>query len=215
MLLRKNEKLVMIGDSVTDVGRARPVGEGLFNAHGTGYPAMVDALLRCAYPELQLRTVNMGTSGDNVLNLKARWQTDVFDLQPDWVSVLIGINDVWRQFDLPQMPEAHVLPVDYERTLDELVSITLPRVRGMILMTPYYMEPLREDPMRARMDEYGAIVKAVAERHGLCCVDLQARFDELFRHMHSASIAWDRVHPNATGHMLIARALLEALEFDR
>ena len=215
MLLRKNEKLVMIGDSVTDFGRARPVGEGLFNAHGTGYPALVDALLRSAYPELNLRTVNMGTDGDNVLNLKARWQTDVLDLKPDWVSILIGINDVWRQFDLPHMPETHVPPEKYERTLDELVAETLPRVRGIVLMTPYYMEPNPQDAMRARMDEYGAIVKKVAERHGLKCVDLQERFNRLFEHVHSASIAWDRVHPNMTGHMLIARALLEALEFDR
>ncbi len=215
MLLRKNEKLVMIGDSVTDFGRARPVGEGLFNAHGTGYPALVDALLRSAYPELNLRTVNMGTDGDNVLNLKARWQTDVLDLKPDWVSILIGINDVWRQFDLPHMPETHVPPEKYERTLDELVTETLPRVRGIVLMTPYYMEPNPQDAMRARMDEYGAIVKKVAERHGLKCVDLQERFNRLFEHVHSASIAWDRVHPNMTGHMLIARALLEALEFDR
>lgn len=215
MLLKKGEKLVMIGDSVTDVGRTRPVGEGLFGAHGTGYPALVDALLRSAYPELQLRTVNMGVSGDNVLDLKARWQTDVFDLNPDWISILIGINDVWRQFDLPHMPEKHVLPADYERTLDELVCATLPRVRGVILMTPYYMEPLKDDPMRARMDEYGAIVKRIAARYSLPCVDLQALFDELFQHVHSASIAWDRVHPNMTGHMLIARALLKALEFDR
>ena len=133
MLLRKNEKLIMIGDSVTDVGRARPVGEGLFNAHGAGYPALVDALLRSSYPELNLRTVNMGTDGNTVRDLQARWQTDVLDLKPDWVSVLIGINDVWRQFDQPHMPETHVLPPEYERTLDALINETLPRVRGMVL----------------------------------------------------------------------------------
>ena len=215
MLLRKNEKLIMIGDSVTDVGRARPVGEGLFNAHGAGYPALVDALLRSSYPELNLRTVNMGTDGNTVRDLKARWQTDVLDLKPDWVSVLIGINDVWRQFDQPHMPETHVLPPEYERTLDALINETLPRVRGMVLMTPYYMEPNPADRMRARMDEYGAIVKKLAARYALPCVDLQARFNGLFAHMHSANIAWDRVHPNLTGHMLIARALLEALEFEK
>ncbi len=214
MLLRKDEKLVMIGDSVTDFGRARPIGEGR-DAHGTGYAALVDAFLRSTYPELNLRTVNMGVSGNTVLDLKDRWQTDVFDLKPDWVTVLIGINDVWRQYDLPQIVERHVALNDYERTLDELVTATLPRVRGMVLMTPYYMEPLKDDWMRATMDEYGAAVKRVAARHNVPCVDLQAKFDELFEHVHSASIAWDRVHPNLTGHMLIARALLDALEFEK
>ena len=215
MLFEKNDTVLFIGDSISDYERARPVGEGLFNAWGTSYVANVGALLGCMYPELRLRVTNMGISGNQVRDLDARWETDVISRKPDWVSVLIGINDVWRQFDLPHMPEKHVLPAEYERTLGELVAETLPRVRGIVLMTPYYMEPNPQDAMRARMDEYGAIVKKIAARHGLKCVDLQARFNRLFEHVHSASIAWDRVHPNMTGHMLIARALLEALEFDR
>ena len=72
--------------------------------------ACAGALLSCMYPELGLRVINMGISGNQVRDLKDRWQTDVIDLKPDWVSVLIGINDVWRQFDSPYMPETHVLP---------------------------------------------------------------------------------------------------------
>jgi len=108
MLLEKNAKLVMIGDSVTDCGRARPVGEGLFGAIGTGYAGYVNALLDATYPERHIRVVNMGSSGNTVLDLEARWQTDVVDLKPDWLSVMIGINDVWRQFDCPLQTEIHV-----------------------------------------------------------------------------------------------------------
>ena len=215
MLFEKNDTVLFIGDSISDYERARPVGEGLFNAWGRSYVADAGSLLCCMYPELRLRIVNMGIGGNQVRDLDARWEKDVMDRKPDWVSVLIGINDVWRQFDQPHMPETHVLPLEYERTLDALINETLPRVRGMVLMTPYYMEPNPADRMRARMDEYGAIVKKLAARYGLPCVDLQARFNALFAHMHSANIAWDRVHPNLTGHMLIARALLEALEFEK
>ena len=91
---------------------------------------------------------------------------------------------------------------------------TLPRVKGMVLMTPYYMEPNAADLMRAKMDEYGAVVRQIAEKYGTLFVDTQARFNELFRYMHSTNIAWDRVHPNPTGHMLLARSLLNALDFD-
>ena len=137
------------------------------------------------------------------------------DLKPDWVSVLIGINDVWRQFDSPQMPETHVPPEEFEVTYEELIRMTMPHVKGMILMSPYYMEPNRQDSMRARMDQYGAIVKKLAEKHGLTFVDLQAGWDRLFQYMHSTNIAWDRVHPNQTGCMYIAKQFLAAVGADR
>ena len=214
MVLERNDTLLMIGDSITDFDRARPVGEGLHAGVGTGYPMYVRAFLECVYPELNIHVINMGTSGDTVRALKERWQTDVIDLKPDWVSVMIGVNDVWRQFDQPGIPHSHVYLPEFESTLTELVEKTLPLCKGMVLMTPYYMEPLREDAMRAMMDRYGAVVRATAERFGTLFVDTQAEFDRLFKHMHSTNIAWDRVHPNFTGHMLLARALLRALDFD-
>ena len=85
----------------------------------------------------------------------------------------------------------------------------------MILMTPYYMEPNRGDAMRARMDEYGKVVKKLADRYNLTFVDLQAGWDELFQYMHSTNIAWDRVHPNQTGCMYIAKQFLKAVGADR
>ncbi|MDR1565870.1 MAG: GDSL-type esterase/lipase family protein [Treponema sp.] len=114
MLFNANQKILFIGDSITDFNRKRPVGEGLFEGIGRSYVALVDALLRTGYPELKPRLVNMGNSGDRVRELKKRWQTDVLDLKPDWVSVLIGVNDVWRQFDSPLMTEEHVYLPEFE-----------------------------------------------------------------------------------------------------
>lgn len=215
MLFEKNDKILFIGDSISDYDRARPVGEGLFNAWGTSYVSCVGATLCSAYPELNLRVVNMGIGGNQVRDLQKRWRTDVIELHPDWVSVLIGINDVWRQFDSPQMPETHVSPEAFEEGYAQLIDQTLPAVKGMILMSPYFMEPNRQDPMRARMDEYGAIVRRLAEKNGLLFVDLQAAWDELFRYMHPCNIAWDRIHPNQIGCMHIARQFLKTVGADR
>ena len=213
MLFEKGDKVLFIGDSISDFNRARPVGEGLFEALGTSYAADIAAQFTCMRPQMRLRFVNMGVSGNRVRDLKARWQTDVLDLKPDWVSVLIGINDVWRQFDSPLQTEQHVCPEEYESTYDEIIRETLPRVKGMILMTPFFMEPNKNDPMRARMDAYGGIVKKLAERHGQTFVDLQAAWDDLFRHMHPCNIAWDRIHPNHVGHVYIANQFLKAVAF--
>ena len=213
LLFEKGSKVVCIGDSITDFERARPLGEGLFGGIGKSYVGIVDGLLKATDPSLHLRFINMGISGNNVRDLDARWQTDVMDLKPDYVTVLIGINDVWRQFDTPEITENHVYPQEYRETLSRLVKGTLPTVKGMVLMTRYMMEPNQKDPMRARMDEYGAIVKEIAKENQLPCIDLQAAFDEYFQEYHPASVNWDRIHPNVAGHCIIARALLNGIGF--
>jgi len=208
-----NSKLVFIGDSITDCDRSKPVGEGLFGAIGKGYVGLVDAILGAACPEKKIRVINMGISGNTVRDLKNRWQTDVIALKPDWLSIMIGINDVWRQFDLPLQKEIHVGPEEYAATLDELVGKTLPVVKGLVLMTPYYIEPNRQDAMRARMDEYGRLVKKIADKHGTVFVDTQAALDKILKHVYPATLAWDRVHPTAVGHMVLARAFLASVGF--
>ncbi|HUC91211.1 MAG TPA: SGNH/GDSL hydrolase family protein [Paenibacillus sp.] len=214
MKLEKGQKLLFIGDSITDCERARPVGEGLFGANGKGYVALVDALLQSVYPELGIRIVNMGIGGNTVRDLKARWQSDVVNQKPDWLSVMIGINDVWRQYDTPFIVDGHVYLDEYEATLRELIAATKPMVEGLVLMTPFYIESNAQDAMRRTMDEYGAVVKRIAGEHGLLCVDTQAAFNEVLRELYSATLAWDRVHPTQTGHMVLARAFLKAVGFD-
>ena len=215
MLFEKGDTVLFIGDSISDYERARPVGEGLFNAWGTSYVANAASLLSCMYPELRLRIINMGISGNTIRDLEERWDGDVLAKHPDWVSVLIGINDVWRQFDSPYMPETHV-PLDaYRAAYVRLIERTLPHVRGMVLMTPYFMDPNRQDPMRQRMDEYGQAVRELAETYHLTLVDLQAAWDRLFTHMHPCNIAWDRIHPNQVGCMYIAKQFLAAVGAER
>lgn len=213
MLLGKNHKLLFIGDSITDCGRAQPAGEGLFDALGKGYVAQVDALLGAACPELSIRVVNQGNSGNTVRDLKNRWERDVLNHRPDWLAIMIGINDVWRQFDLPRQSEIHVSPEEYEAGLEELATRTRPRVKGLVMMSPFYIEPNQQDAMRKRMDQYGAIVRKVAARHEAIFVDVQAAFDKALTHYYAATLAWDRVHPGQTGHMIISRAFLAAVGF--
>jgi lysophospholipase L1-like esterase len=214
MLIEPNSRLVMIGDSITDCGRARPVGEGRADsAYGNGYVSVVNALLGTVYASHRIRVTNMGISGNTVRDLKARWQSDVIDLNPDWLSIMIGINDVWRQFDMPTFPEKHVLIEEYESTLREIVAQVRPSLKGLVLMTPFYIEPNRDDPMRAAMDRYGRVVEKIAAETGAVFVDTQKAFDEALKHDYPAALAWDRVHPGLTGHTILARAFLNAVGF--
>jgi lysophospholipase L1-like esterase len=214
MVLEPGSKLLFVGDSITDAGRTRPVGEGLFGAHGTGFVNIVYGLLGAVTAEQRIRIVNQGQSGDTVLAMKARWDTDVIDQKPDWLCIMIGINDVWRQFDLPLMPETHVDLQLYEHTLNELVTSTIPSLKGLVMMTPFYIEPQRSDEMRNKIDAYGMAVKRIADRNGAIFVDVQAAFDKVLQTYYPAALAWDRVHPNQVGCTVVAKAFLDAVGFD-
>ncbi|MDC3418460.1 SGNH/GDSL hydrolase family protein [Aquibacillus salsiterrae] len=213
MKLKQGQKLLFIGDSITDCDRAKPEGEGLFGALGNGYVSLVSAFLTSTYPELGIRVVNKGISGNTVRNLKERWQADVEDQKPDWLSIMIGINDVWRQYDTPFIKEKHVYIDEYMETLSNLVKETKPNVEGLVLMTPYYIEPNPADWMRKSMDQYGAVVRQVAEENNCYFIDTQAVFNHVLENLYPASLAWDRVHPNESGHLLLARAFLNEIGF--
>lgn len=214
MKIGDGETLLMIGDSITDADRGRPVGNRSFGGLGNGYVCYVDALLGAACPEKKIRVLNTGIGGNTVRDLKGRWREDVLDLKPDWLSIMIGINDVWRQFDSPQNKSSHVHPEEFERTLAELVESTVPHLKGLILMTPYYIESDASDPMRVMMDQYGSMVKNIAAKNGAVLVDTQAAFNLMMESLNPASIAADKVHPNCLGHIALARAFLKAVEFE-
>ena len=204
MIIKPGSKLLMIGDSITDCGRARPVGEG--EGLGDGYVALVDAWLRAAHPAQPVGVVNMGVGGDTARDLRARWQTDVLEQKPDWLSVCIGINDVWRWFEDPPAAD-RVVPLDeYAAILEQLLSETRPRLHGLVLLTPFFIEPNRHEPMRAMMDRYGQVAANLAARHEAILIDTQAAFDAVMAHVPPAVLSHDRVHPYLTGHMILARA---------
>ena len=87
-------------------------------------------------------------------------------------------------------------------------------VKGIFLMAPYYMDTNLKDWMRRRMDEYGAICRRLADKHGCIFVDLQETFDKYLQYRHSSYIACDRVHPNQIGATIIARTFLQHGDFD-
>ena len=166
MIFENYDRIVFAGDSVTDMQSNNPVGEGLFDSLGFGYVRIVSSLLASCYPELTIRVTNSGISGHTSRNLLERFDRDVVDLKPDWVSICIGINDVWRQFDLPSFRKEHILPEEYERNVEEMILKVKGKVKGIFLLSPYIMEPNENDMMRKRMDEYVAICARLAEKHG-------------------------------------------------
>lgn len=213
MKIQPDSTLVMVGDSITACQRIYPDNpEGLPADLGNGYVSFVDGLLTACYPSYLIQVDNRGVAGDTVRELKARWQADVLNLKPDWLSVCIGINDVWQQFDGKHEGQSHVTLAEYEQTLDALLVITRPTLKGLILLTPYFIQP-RGEPMRTMMDEYGIVVQHLAQKHQAIFVDTQSVFDRVVEQVPVETLASDRAHLTIRGHMLLARAILQSVGF--
>ena len=216
MNIDPNSTFLMIGDSITDAGRSEGgedtpwmPGKGL----GSGYVSLVHAHIQAASPEKSIRVINRGCSGNKVTDLRDRWQADVLDYKPDYLSVMIGINDVWRQCDIPLQTDAHVQIEEYEAVYTQILEQVRPSLKGLLLAAPYIIEDNTSDGMRQLIDQYAAVVKKLAAKFDADYVDVQTAFDAHLKHRHSSSLAWDRIHPNTTGHLIIAQSVLAKLTY--
>lgn len=214
MIFNHMDRIVFAGDSVTDMGSTNPVGEGLFDNVGKGYVRVLESMFAAYYPEVFLRVTNSGISGNTSRSLLERFDRDVVNLNPDWVSICIGINDVWRQFDSPAITNGHVYPEEYEKNVEEMILRVKDRVKGVFVLSPYIIESNTEDFMRMKMDEYVEICRKLSEKHGCIFVDFQKMYSEYCKTRHSSYIAWDRIHPNQVGATLMAREFLKHCNFD-
>lgn len=214
MLFEKKARLVMTGDSVTDCGRPYEAKAGTPWSHGDGYVNLVYAFLTALYPEKQIMVINTGKSGNTIVELEDRWQEEVLALKPDWISVLIGVNDVWRQFD-GQLEQCSIVDKEtFRKKYEGLIQQTLPQVKGMILMGPFMIEENKEQPMRKMVEEYAEVARTLAEKYDLLYIDLQKKMNKFLESLSSYHISQDRVHPNIKGHMIIAKAFMDAIGTD-
>ncbi len=208
VIFEHGQKILFIGDSITDCGR-----RDTFAPYGNGYVSLVRGFVDARYPELALRWENRGIGGNTVRHLDERWQQDVIDEKPDWLSVKIGINDVWRTFD---SGGNGAVPIDeYETTLRSLLQRAIDGTGcKLILAEPFDIEPNREDPMRVMMDAYGLVARKVAAEFGAIDIRTQEAFDTALETTTSQTWANDKIHPGLPGHAVIALAYLRAIGFE-
>ncbi|MET8200773.1 SGNH/GDSL hydrolase family protein [Micromonospora taraxaci] len=205
MILRTGQRVVFIGDSITDCGRRDNAAP-----YGSGYVSLVRALVDARHPELRLEWVNRGVNGNTVRDLAARWDDDAIAERPDWLAVLIGINDIWRRYT--DRPDQAVAIDEYERTLRDLLRRAVAATGcRLILGDPFFIEPDRNDPQRADTDRYAAVVARLAEEFDAVHVANQAAFDRVLAVSPAKRWADDRVHPHLPGHAVLADAYLDAL----
>ncbi len=200
------KKILFQGDSITDAGRNRESD----NYKGFGYPTLVSAQLGYERP-MEFEFINRGISGNRVTDLIARIKRDFINLAPDYVSILIGINDVWHEFSSGNGVSEEKFEKFYNILIEELKE-ALPNVKIMIL-EPFVLKgaanELCWETFRGEAEKRAAAAKRVAEKNDLLFVPLMKIFDEALNEAPASYWTIDGVHPTASGHELIKRAWLQ------
>jgi len=196
MKLEDKQSLVFIGDSITDCGRTEEP-EGL----GGGYVRMIRDYLHVSRPAWTPRWYNRGVSGETIVDLRARWEEDVIALQPDVLTVSIGINDEWKQVPL----------AEYRRLYEELLTETRQATgAALVLMETTIISEDPEDGKNARLTPYNEAIREIAARYDAVLVPQNRCFESYLRQQQGKTLTYDQVHMNSTGNWLIARNWLEA-----
>lgn len=194
------------GDSVTDYGRGRDDDSNL----GTGYPLWVSSKITCDRPG-EYRFLNRAISGNRSVDVLARVREDITALEPDILSILIGVNDCWRTFDGVNWLTAEQTG-DVMDLLLRYVKQARPECR-VIVMEPFILHGAATDNyydgFRSEVEKHSSALKKAAEANGCEFMPLQYRFDEAAKNAPAELYLMDGVHPAPAGHELIARALME------
>jgi len=202
--LSPDATVVFQGDSITDSGRRDQPGDGL----GNGYARMSADLLRAAHPGSGLTFINRGISGNRVADLRARWQDDTLVLEPDLVSVMIGINDTWRRYDADDPTTAEAYEEDYRSILTRVRDHTA----AQLLLIEPFLVPVKPEQWRWRadLDPRIHIVRRLAEEFDTALLAADGLLNQTARtEKDPAKVAEDGVHPTPLGHRTLARAWTE------
>lgn len=205
------KRVLFQGDSITDAARHRE--ESFWLSLGMGYATMAAGRAGVEFPG-EYEFLNKGVSGNRVVDLYARWKIDCLNLKPDYLSILIGVNDVWHEIGEQNGVEAERFEKVYDMLLSE-TKAALPEI-GIMLLEPYvlYGSGSKEnwEYFRTEVEKRGAITKKLSEKYDLPFVPLQKKFDEALVKAPVEYWAGDGVHPTPAGAALIADAWLEAFK---
>jgi lysophospholipase L1-like esterase len=214
--LRPGSTVLFTGDSITDL--RRPVDE---DRAGCGYPLRIAGEWCFRHPDRPVTWLNTANAGDKVMDLEARWQTDVLDAHPDVVSILVGVNDMgWHTLD----PQGYVIGVEeFEAGYDRLLAPLAEAGTELVLIEPFLL-PIHDvveagvararigtekrKEWRADLDPKIEAMRELAHKYNARLLAADRMFAELAATTGPEHWSEDGVHPTPAGHAALAAAWL-------
>ena len=239
MKLGKNEVIIFSGDSITDGNRGKSMDCNHIMGHG--YQYIVASGLALDNAENMPKFINKGYSGENAVDLLAKWKADVLDNKPTLLSILVGVNEGGYGYFNNLTPDE--AKERYETNLRKILELTRKELGDIkiVLCEPFYCpldksdysyknsphpdgveapfnRPDSNDPEDSVVyrEQVNALIRSaaprIAEDYDCAFVPL---YDKLYEQAARARVeyfVWDGTHPSIAGHMLIAEEWLKAVE---
>jgi acyl-CoA thioesterase I len=183
------------GDSVTDCHRNR----SLPGSMGDGYVSLLSQTKK------GIKLVNKGVSGERTHDLVMRWTEDLMSTQPDYLTLLIGVNNIWHQYLLNRPSFLYEFSHHIKYMLNQVKRL-FPDTKTLIL-SPFLLEcGVVEQAWIHELDQQISELKSIANDYHLPFLDLH----ELFKKskLPPIQIAEDGVHPTQLGYQIIAQAIM-------
>ncbi len=198
-------KILFQGDSITDCGRNRDDYHDL----GAGYPKYAAELIAKAYPETEFEFINLGISGNQTKDLVERLQNDFIDIQPDLVSIHIGINDTWHRAGERNWLGNDAFEAQYRKVLTEIKEKT----NAKILIIEQFLLPVADKSyFREDLDGKIDITRALAREFADYYIPLDGLMAQACVGNDASHWSADGVHPNENGAKFIADLYVEAFK---
>lgn len=204
MLFENDQRILFIGDSITDCGR-----RDQFAPLGNGYVSLAANFIETCYPQLNLEFFNRGIGGNSAADLLKRWQEDCLDIEPHWVSILVGINDVHRWLDGSRDDTD---PQQYRRCYRTMLETLAPGT-GLILWQPFYLLTAQSTLPKAaeHIGQYISTVDQLAEEFSARLIRTQEVFEQACDHRGAEFWMPEGVHPSPAGHGMLACQFLKTI----
>ena len=207
MIIKENSLVLFQGDSVTDWGRSYEDGDSL----GHGYVLFAAGLYNAMHPEMNVKFINRGIGGNRIEDLVTRWRKDCLEIQPDVVSILIGINDTWRRYDNNDPTSVEQFFAHYHFLLTE----TKEKLGAKIILCEPFLLPVTEEQRsiwREDLDPKIHATRELAREFNAVYVPYDGIFAAASMKQPLAYWSLDGVHPTPAGFALMGKHWLEAVE---
>ena len=190
------KRFLFQGDSITDAGRDRKIEDISSYSIGHGYATVTAAMLGAKH-QGKLEFFNRGISGNRIVDVYARIKYDIINLKPDYLSILIGVNDVWHEIDWQNGISAEKFEKLYSMLIEEIKEV-LPELKIYILepfLTHGEKVDVNWDIFRSEVEKRAAVSKLIAKKYNLEFIPLQDKFDKACENAPCTYWTKEGVHP--------------------
>lgn len=199
-------KILFQGDSITDAGRDKR------NYHdmGKGYPKFATELISEAFPNVDFEFINQGISGNRTDQLFDRLYPDAIAFEPDVISILIGINDVWHRHGSGKIETTdEQIALNYRTILTRLKAQTNAKI---VMLEPFLLDNEEKESWRPEVERVIGIVRSLADEFADVYIPLNELFAEALKTQPEPQFySADGVHPNDNGRAFIGKHYAEAI----